>query len=236
MNHRTDGVVKLDAFAAIVETARILPGDIETGAVLSLEGSDILDNEAVVSRRQLEAAEGEVDAVGERDEIEIERLGPNVGQLDVLGVRIVGTTRIGRMIHDFADPQTLGHRPHRKDRLIQRAPGPATKHSRFDARALLQYYRAHIFRRSIRGAAILRGRALARFQRSQDNEVRTCARRVHRMNREEVLSLSKHIAVIADEEGFCRVRLVAWETSSGTRYPYHQESARMKRRSSAGQS
>ena len=110
------GVLQLDVLAGVVEAPGVGAGDRQARSVFRLKGGAILDDEDILGRRQLDAREGELHAVGELDEMEVEGRSPGVGQLDELGVRIE------RVIHDLADPQALGHRPDGKDRFRQPAP------------------------------------------------------------------------------------------------------------------
>ena len=188
MNHGADGVAQLDALAGVVEAARILPGDIETASVPALEGGDVSDDEAIIPRHQLEAAEREVDPVGERDEIEIDRLDADVGQLDVLRIRIVGTAGIGRMIHNLADPQALNHRPHRKHCLIQRTPGIAAERAGLDANAPGERQRAGVSGCRGRERATLGGAGASRGEHHGDEEVRTRGRAIQSVNGQKIFA------------------------------------------------
>ena len=109
LNRHADGVHQLDPLALVGQAAGVLACDGQGGAVLGLEGGEVLDHEAVAAGGKLSAREGEVDSVGESDQVEIDWLGPDVGQLDVLGVGVVGIARLGRVVHDLADPETLRH-------------------------------------------------------------------------------------------------------------------------------
>ena len=123
VNRPADRVDQLDRLAVVGQRAGVLAGDGQARAVPGLEGGAILDHEAVPAGGQLRGGEGELDSIGESDEVEVDRLGADVGQFDVLGVGVVGIAGLGGMVHDLADPQILRHRPDREDHVVNRAPG-----------------------------------------------------------------------------------------------------------------
>lgn len=86
LDDSSGGIEQLNPFPAIVQTARIRTQNRQRAAVYSLEGGDVLDQQAITSRRQFETGEGVLDSLAESDPVQVDGLGTDVGQLDVLGV------------------------------------------------------------------------------------------------------------------------------------------------------
>jgi len=132
----------------------------------------------------LDAGEREVHAGLEPDEIQIDRLGADVGQLDELGVRI------GRVVHQLADPQILGHRPNGKNRLGQPAPGAVLiarhQHARLDLRARSDRDRSVVRVDLATDLGALRRGDMARQKLDRDQEIGTVRGGIHAVNRQHV--------------------------------------------------
>ncbi len=89
--------MQLDLLAAVAEAAGVTSGDGQAGAVCGFERVGVLDDKDIFSRGQIDTWEGELYAIRESHEIEVDGLAADVGQLDKLSVRVE------RVIHDLAD-------------------------------------------------------------------------------------------------------------------------------------
>ena len=114
--------MKLDSFAAVVQAAGILAGDLQIDSVSIRERLDVFNHNDVFACFELQRREGKINAVREAYLVQVQRLGSDVLQLDEFSVRIVGVTGVMWIEHDLGDPQVLGDRPDGKGYLAQCAP------------------------------------------------------------------------------------------------------------------
>jgi len=84
VNRLAGGVLQREALAAVFEAAAVLAGDGQALAILGLEGLDVPDDQQVLRRRQFDAREDEIDPVGEGDQVQIDRLGTDIGQSSLI--------------------------------------------------------------------------------------------------------------------------------------------------------
>ena len=69
MNRLPRGVLQFEVLPAVGETAAVLAGDRQVGAVLGRKGRTVTDHQDEVTRHQFGARKDEVDPVGKRDEV-----------------------------------------------------------------------------------------------------------------------------------------------------------------------
>ena len=104
------GVLQTDCLTAVVERACVLPGDIEPGPVPGRKRGRVFNHQHGGARQEIRhgaAGEIEINSAGQADAAQVQRLGPDVLQLDIL--KLLDVVRITRkrcgMVHDFGNAQ-----------------------------------------------------------------------------------------------------------------------------------
>ncbi|MBA7675502.1 hypothetical protein ES703_83738 [subsurface metagenome] len=110
---------KPDIFTCIIKSSCVLAGDIYACAVFGFEALDVMDNNNIFIRVELQGAECETDTIVETDLIQVNCASADVDEFYEF---CIGVVYINRMIHNLGDAKVVFYRFGGIDGFIEGTP------------------------------------------------------------------------------------------------------------------